>query len=75
MVEGVIMLLIYICVLCLVVYLVIWVLQSVVGISLPPKVIQIIWIIVVLIIILLLLRMILPGMGIKLTLLAPLLLG
>lgn len=66
MIEGVITLLIYVCVLCLVVYLVLWVLESVVGIALPPKVVQIIWIIVILIILLMLLRMILPGMGIKL---------
>ena len=65
MIEGVIQLLIYVCVICLVVYLVLWVLESVAGISLPPKVVQIIWIIVVLVVLLLLLRLILPGMGIK----------
>lgn len=60
MIESVISMLIYICLLALVVYLVIWVLE-VVGIALPPKVIQIIWIIVALVVILLLVQTFLPG--------------
>lgn len=62
MLESVIMLLIYICVLALAVYLVIWVLETV-GIALPPRVVQIIWVIVALIVILLILRALLPGLG------------
>lgn len=62
MVEALIMLLIYICVLALAVYLILWVLE-IIGISLPPKVVQIIWVIVVLIVILLILRLLLPSLG------------
>lgn len=71
MIEAVITLLIYICVLALVVYLVIWVLE-IVGIALPPKVIQIIWVIVVLIVLLLLVRLLLPHAG-KLAAMLPML--
>jgi hypothetical protein len=56
MVETVITLLIYLAVLALVVWLVLWVLDSIIGIALPPKVVQIIWIIVVLVAILLVYR-------------------
>lgn len=66
MLETVITLLIYICILALVVYLVLWVLESI-GIALPPMVVKIIWIIVVLFIILLLFKA-LPGMGLNLRL-------
>jgi hypothetical protein len=62
MIEGLIMLLIYICVLALAVYLILWVLE-IIGISLPPKVVQIIWVIVILIVILLILRLLLPSLG------------
>lgn len=63
MLEAVIMLLVYICVIALVIYLVIWVLQTVVGLALPPKVIQILWVIFALICILLLARLLLPMSG------------
>jgi len=63
MLESVISLLIYVCVIALVIYLVIWVLQTVVGIALPPKVVQIFWIIFALIVILLLARLLLPFGG------------
>ena len=62
MIESVITLLIYVCVLALVVYLIIYVL-GVVGIALPPKAIQIIWVIVMLVVILLIVRLVLPGIG------------
>lgn len=62
MIEAVITLLIYICVLALVVYLIVWVLE-IVGISLPPKVVQIIWVIVALIALLMIVRVLLPHMG------------
>ena len=62
MLESIILLLIQICVVALVVYLIIWVLE-IVGLSLPPKVIQILWVIVGLIVILLILRILLPGLG------------
>jgi hypothetical protein len=63
MVEAVIYALIYICLLALVIYLVIWVLQTIAGIALPPKVIQIVWIIFALICILVLVRLLLPHSG------------
>lgn len=55
MIDGLVILLIYACILALVVYLVIWVL-GVIGISLPPKVIQILWVIVALVIVLMVVR-------------------
>lgn len=63
MIEAVIYALIYICLLALVIYLVIWVLQTVAGIGLPAKVIQIVWIIFALICLLILVRLLLPHMG------------
>ena len=61
MVEGIITLLITVCVLAIVVYLVIWVL-------IPEKVVQILWVIVVLIVILLLWRLISQHGGLRLSL-------
>lgn len=60
MIEAVVTGLIYFCILALVIYLVIWVLQSI-GIPLPPMVLKIIWIIVALIAILWLVHTFLPG--------------
>jgi hypothetical protein len=56
------MLLIYLCVLALVIYLVIYVL-GVIGVPLPPKVMQILWVIFGLIVLLLVVRMLLSGGG------------
>lgn len=66
MLETVITLLIYICIIALLVYLALWVLESI-GVTLPPMVVRIIWVIVVLIVILLLFRA-LPGLGLHLRL-------
>lgn len=66
MLIAVISLLIYACVLALIIYLVIWVLQSLVGVTLPGKVIQILWIIFVLIVLLMLVRIVLAGGGLSL---------
>jgi cytochrome c biogenesis factor len=66
MLEAVISLLIWVCVIALVIYLVIWVLQTVVGLPLPAKVIQILWVIFALIVILMLARLLLGGGGISL---------
>ena len=63
MIEAIIYALIYICLLALVIYLIIWVLNTVAGIALPPKVIQIIWVIFALICILILVRLLLPHFG------------
>lgn len=62
MIEALITFLIYACVIALVVYLVIWVL-GIIGVALPPKVIQILWVIVALVILLAALRILLPGLG------------
>lgn len=62
MIETVITLLIYIALICLAVYLVLWVLAEV-GIALPPQVVKILWVIVVLVVILLLVRAFLPLAG------------
>ena len=51
---------IYACVLALVVYLIIYVL-GIIGVPLPPKVIQILWVIVMLVVLLMVLRLVLPG--------------
>jgi len=61
MLTSVITFLIYICVLAIVIYLVIYVLRDVVGLPIPAKVIQLIWVIVALIAILWLVQMVLSG--------------
>jgi hypothetical protein len=63
MLTTVITALIYICLFALVVYLVIWILRDIVGLPIPPKVIQILWVIVALIAILWLVQMVLGGGG------------
>lgn len=60
MLESVITFLIYICVVALVIYLV---LRDVIGLPLPPKVIQILWVIFALIVLLFLVRLLLPGLS------------
>lgn len=60
--EAVIMALIYIALLALAVYLIIWVL-SVIGLQIPEKVVQILWVIVILIAILILVRVFLPSLS------------
>ena len=63
MLTTVITALIYICLFALVVYLVVWVLRDVVGLPIPAKVIQLIWVIVALIAILWLVQLVLGGSG------------
>lgn len=60
LVESIIMLLIQVCVLVVVAYLVIWVL-GILGVSLPPRIVQIFWVIVILIVVLLLYRALGPA--------------
>ncbi|MER9196414.1 hypothetical protein NKI13_24535 [Mesorhizobium australicum] len=60
MIEAIISLLIYVCVLALVIYVVIWILGQI-GIALPPQVIKILWIIVTLIVLLMLVHLVLAG--------------
>jgi hypothetical protein len=63
MIASVITFLIYVCVLALVIYLIIWVLRDVIGLPIPAKVIQILWVIVALIVILWLVQMLVGGGG------------
>lgn len=60
MLESIILFLIYICVVAIVIYLVIWVLRDILGLPIPGKVIQILWVIFALIAILFLVRLLLP---------------
>ena len=62
MIASVITLLIYICILAIVVYLIIWVL-GIIGVPIPAKVVQLLWVIVALIAILMLVNMVLGGGG------------
>jgi len=63
MLASVITFLIYVCVLALVIYLVLWILLDVLGLPIPEKVVQILWVIVALIVILWLVQMVLGGGG------------
>ena len=63
MLASVITFLIYVCVLALIIYLVLWVLTDVVGLPIPAKVIQILWVIVALIVILWLVQLVLGASG------------
>lgn len=60
--------LVYICAMCLFVYVAIWILTSVVEVALPAKVVQIIWIIVVLIALIIIISTLLgqgPQLGLR----------
>jgi multisubunit Na+/H+ antiporter MnhF subunit len=63
MLASVITFLIYICILAIVIYLVIWVLRDIVGLPIPERVIQLLWVIVALIAILWLVQLVLGGGG------------
>ena len=62
MLATVITMLIYVCIVALVFYLVIWVLRDIIGLPIPAKVSQILWVIFALIVILALVNM-LTGLG------------
>lgn len=64
MIEGVIGALIQICMVVLVVYVALWVI-GMLGLPLPPQVVNIIWVIVALFVLLILLRTLLPSMGLR----------
>lgn len=64
MIEGVLGALIQICLVVLVVYVIFWVLGTI-GVPLPPQVVQIVWVIVALFCLLIVVRMVLPGMGLR----------
>jgi uncharacterized membrane protein len=63
MLAAVITFLIYICLLAIVIYLIIWVLRDIIGLPIPEKVIQLLWVIVALIAILFLVNMVMGGSG------------
>lgn len=63
MITSIITFLIYICLLALVIYLVLWVLRDILGLPLPEKVVQILWVIVVLVAVLWLVQLVLPNIG------------
>jgi hypothetical protein len=66
MLASVITFLIYICILAIVIYLVIWVLRDIVGLPIPAKVIQLLWVIVALIAILWLVQLVMSGNSLRL---------
>lgn len=74
MIESVIMMLIYLCLLAIAFYLIIWVLGQI-GVTIPDQVMKIIWVIVVLLVILMIVRTVLPAMGIRVGMLQWILLG
>lgn len=63
MLASVIMFLIWCCVAALVIYLVLYVLVDVIGIPVPAKVIQILWVIFALVVILFLVQTVVPGLS------------
>jgi hypothetical protein len=65
MIETVITALIYLCILAITVYVVLWVLEQI-GVHLPSKVINLLWIIVALVVLLFIIRAILPNLRMNL---------
>ena len=62
MFESVIMMLIYLCLFAIVVYIALYVL-GVLGVTIPPRVIQIFWLIVGLVVLLMVFRILAPSLG------------
>lgn len=62
MLASVIYFLISLCILAIVVYIILWVLETV-GVPIPPKVIQLLWVIVALVAILWLVQLVTGGSG------------
>jgi len=60
MITAIITALIYIVLLAIVVYLILWVLQTI-GIALPAKIVQLIWVVFALIVLLILVNLLLGG--------------
>lgn len=65
MIEAVVSALITLCVLAIVVYIILWVLE-IIGISPPAKVVQLLWVIVALFGLLLVVKTVLPHAGYRL---------
>ena len=66
MIAAIITFLIYLCLLAIAIYLIIWVVRDVIGLAIPPKVIQLLWVIVALIAILMLVQMVMGGANFRL---------
>jgi uncharacterized membrane protein len=66
MIEAILVLLIWICVIAALIYLVYYVLTTVVGLQIPAKIMQIVWVIFLLVVLLLILRTVLPSLGVNL---------
>ena len=66
MLASVITFLIYLCLLAIVIYLVIWVITDVIGLPIPGKVIQLLWVIVALVAILWIVQLVAGGGGFRL---------
>lgn len=66
MVESVITLLIYICIVVALAWVVIWVATVILELPIPPKVVQIVWVIVALVVLLLIYRMAAPHLNLHL---------
>lgn len=64
MLETIIVMLIYLALLALAVYLVLWVLGEI-GLTIPPQVLKIVWVVVILVAVLIIVRTVLPGLGLK----------
>lgn len=62
MLAAVITFLIYVCFLALAIYLIIWVVRDIIGLPIPAKVIQILWVIIALVVILWFVQMVMPGL-------------
>ncbi len=64
MIETVIMAMIYLVLFAIAVYIVLWVLEQL-GISIPPQIMKLLWVLVVLVVILVVVRLFLPAIGVR----------
>ena len=64
MFEQIIMFLIYACLVAAMIYLLLWVIGTVAGVAIPPKVVQILWVVFVLVCLLFLVRIFVSGGGV-----------
>lgn len=60
MIESALIVLLQAVVIAIVIYAILWVLQTIAGIALPPKVVQLIWIAYAIICLILIVRLLLP---------------
>ena len=65
MIEAVIMGCIYLVLFAIAVYIVLWVLGEL-GITIPPQIMKLLWVIVILVVLLFIVRMFLPSIGVRL---------